>query len=388
MYLYLNEIIHRSFEKIHLFLKDGQLKSSICINNTQLSPKISFKNTTVGPIGLGGIRWWMYETSDDFVDDSVRLADGMTKKAALARLKLGGAKMVVRAWPYEKKDAKLYKFLGRCINAAEGHYFGGEDMGINEFDVQEITKYSPFVFGRPKDQGGSGNPKEYTKNSIFRSIEALLEFLNLTFEESSFIVQGIGSVGWAVVEELYKRKAKKVVVSDVDARKISMALDAFPGIETSSPYDPAKPNIITTKMEIFQEGDIFVPCARGGILNEHSMRFLKFRGICGSANNQCLCDKEAGEKLHRKGIVYVPDFLANNGGLINVADELEPDGYNENRVNERIAKNYPLTKELLEKSRREKRPPVEIAIEMAEDFIEKNAERPPRAEKVIKIHNF
>ncbi len=389
----LSEITKKRFEELHIFLKNGQLKAAICVGDTRLSEeKFIFHNKNIepfGPSGLGGIRRWMYQTDAALIGDVLQLAyDGMALKSALAGLMLGGAKMVVKARPHEKKNEDFYQFVGECINILKGAYIGGEDMNISPEDVQKISKYTPYVVGTPKEYGGSGDPSPYTKDSVFYSLEALLDYLGLYFEEASFVVQGIGHVGWGVLEELYRRKAKRIIISDTDTFKITRAAKKFQGIEIALPYDPQNPDIIrASKMDIATEADIFMPCGPGGILNIHSLPYLKFKGICGSANNQCR-DMLISGKLFEKEIVCIPDFLANNGGLINVSDELYKGGYNEERVKRHIEQNRYRAKWLLEKMDKEKRSPIEIAIELAEDFIEKKAKRPKRKEKIIKIHEF
>lgn len=376
------------FKELVLFTGSrGNVCASICVHNTALSNDIiEFENAWIyPPIGVGGIRRISYDSAKELIEDALKLAETMTYKIAFLSLPFGGAKMTVNIDDIPGK--KIRKFIGRAIQLLGGRYFGAEDMNTDADELAAILPYTSFLLGLPKDKGGSGDPSWQTRDSVLYSLEALLEFLNLDFQEDDyskirFFIQGVGAVGYKILDFLAGRRAK-ITISDIDSRKIRYAKRQFPAIE-----------IVPPGKEFEKEYDIFIPAAVGGIINPAAIPQFKFKGICGPANNQCFFHRECELLLKDKGIVYVPDFVANNGGIIGVVSELMPGGWQANKLWVRglIRGNYERTKDLLLRSARENKSAMGIALDIARQNIQKAEARSSREKwarrKIIRSFNM
>jgi leucine dehydrogenase len=301
--LVLEEIIAPGYEKIIKVTDERSgLKGIICIHNTTLGP------------ALGGTRIYPYPTFEAALTDVKRLAKGMTYKAALSDSATGGGKSVIIADPKRKSKEMLVSFA-EAINRLEGLYTGAEDVGCSLEDVTLISQITPYVVGVHNDKS-SGNPAPFTAWGTFRGIQSVCKKLFGTdaIEGKTVAIQGLGSVGSILAELLFWHGAK-LVVSDIDWEKT---------LRFAKKFD-AKACPIEDILQV--ECDILAPCALGGIINPQTIPSLKCRAIAGCANNQLLSDQDADDLL-RRGILYAPDFVINAGGLINVIQELEPQGYN------------------------------------------------------------
>lgn len=301
--LVLKEIPVDGYEKVVVATDERSgLKSIICIHNSTLGPT------------LGGTRIYPYPTFEAALTDAKRLARGMTYKSALAEAGLGGAKSVIICNPKKKTKEMLIAFA-EAVNRLEGLYTCAEDSGCTVQDVTFIGEHTPYVVGLGHEKS-SGNPSPFTAWGTFRGIQAVLQKLDGTssVEGKTVAVQGLGSVGAVLVEQLYWHGAK-LIISDIDWEKTQILAKKF-GAKACPSED-----ILTMPC------DILAPCAMGGVINPDTIPGLRCRGIAGCANNQLLSDNDA-EALKRLGILYAPDFVINAGGLINVAHELEVEGYN------------------------------------------------------------
>jgi leucine dehydrogenase len=288
---------------------------------------VAIHDTTFGP-ALGGARMYPYENEEDAILDVLRLSEGMSYKAAMAGLPLGGGKCVIIGNPRTDKRPALFHALGRAVNKLEGRYITAEDVGTTVEDLVEVSRTSDFVAGLPAEMGGGGDPSPWTALGVVRGMEACAEAAwgSADLSGKRVAIQGIGKVGYALAEMLHERGAT-LYVTDVNQRHLEQAareLGAFVvGLDA----------IYSTPC------DIFAPCALGAILNDVTIPQLTATIVAGSANNQ-LEEPRHGAMLVERGILYAPDYVINAGGLINVATELEPAGYDERLARERVLAIY------------------------------------------------
>ncbi len=345
--------IVRSIENLPEF-DDHELVAFIQDKATGLKAFIAIHDTALGP-AAGGTRFWKYSSEREALKDVLNLSRAMTYKCALAGVPFGGGKAVI----YEgQKTPALIRAYARLLKFFEKKFYTGEDVGISEKDVQEILKINKYVIGGPK---ASGDPSPWAALGVFYSMQAGLRFKNGSedIRNRKFAVKGLGKVGLELCR-LISLKGGKLYGADIDLLAIKKAKKLCPGITIISPLQ-----IHALKV------DVFSPCAMGADLNKKTIPELKCDLVCGGANNQ-LATKEDGKRLFRRNILYVPDYLANGGGLMNVVDELSPGGYNQNRVKNKIANIKRTVSLVLKRSAESNRPPGEIADELAESYFTKD----------------
>ena len=274
---------------------------------------IAIHSTALGP-ALGGARLWRYETSDQGVEDALRLARGMTFKAAAAGLSLGGGKGVICAPSGgpplgEARTALLHDF-GDLVADLDGRYITAEDVGTAPADMVEIATRTAHVTGLPTELGGSGDPSPFTALGVQAAMHAACaaSFGTREFGGRTVVIAGLGHVGERLARGLAEAGAQ-LTVSDIDPAKRAVAEEL--GADW---VDPAKAAV--------HECDVFSPCAVGGAIHAGNVEELRCRVVCGAANNQ-LADERLAERLAEWGILFAPDFIANAGGLINVYREVE-----------------------------------------------------------------
>lgn len=272
---------------------------------------IGIHNTLLGP-SLGGVRLWQYASDEAAALDVLRLSEGMTYKAAIAGLDLGGGKTVIMADGAEDDPAvrsARFRALGRFIEGLGGRYIGAEDVGTKPNDMIDIRQETAYVAGLPLERGGSGDPSPVTAYGVFRGIQALVEMLYNTSDLSGMrvAVQGLGKVGMALADHLLDAGA---VVIGADVNLDSVLVAHTKGVKVVEPH------------QIYdQVCEIFAPCALGASINDNTLMRLKCKIVAGAANNQ-LAEEHHAEALRELGIVYAVDYVINAGGLINVAQEV------------------------------------------------------------------
>lgn len=283
-------------------------------NATGLKAIIAVHNTVLGP-GLGGTRMWVYEDEKDAIRDALRLSRGMTYKAAVSGLNLGGAKAVIIGNPKTEKSEALFRKFGRFVENLNGKYITAEDVGTTTKDMEYIASETDHVVGLPEWMGGGGDPSPVTAFGTYMGIKASARHAwgSDSLSGKKVAVLGIGKVGYHLLEHLHKEGAK-LIVSDINEEALQKA---------SKEYGAT----VVGGNDIFgTDCDIFAPCALGAILNDTTIPQLKCSIIAGAANNQLANENVHGTQLTQKGISYAPDFVINAGGLINVYSEYT--GYN------------------------------------------------------------
>jgi leucine dehydrogenase len=262
---------------------------------------------TVDGHALGGCRFEPYDSADDALLDVKRLARAMTFKAAVAGLQMGGGKGVIAAEPDSPPDAYHRKLALRdfaeLVESFEGRYITAQDAGTSEDDIAYMARFTDHVAGRPKKDGGSGDPSPYTAHGVEVAIRASLRG---PLAGRHVIVIGLGHVGSKLAFRLRDAGAR-LTVSDIDPRKRAVANQL--GARWLEPHQA-----------MVAEADVLAPCALGGTLDPGTVARLAVSVVAGAANNQ-LSGDDTADALRERGIVWAPDFVANAGGLIAVADE-------------------------------------------------------------------
>jgi len=261
---------------------------------------IAVHSTARGP-AAGGTRFWNYRTQEEALEDVLRLSRGMTYKSALAELPLGGGKSVIIGDNKTADREKLFRAHGRFVDSLQGQYTTAEDVGTSPADMEYVLKETTYVAGL---NGRSGDPSPRTARGVFRAMQAAAKhrWSSDAIGGKTVAIQGCGSVGFHLAEEVHKAGAS-LVVTDVDREKVERVVSAF-GAAAISPE-----KIYSVR------ADIFAPCALGGILNDQTVPRLETEIVCGAANNQLL-EPRHGDLLEQRGILYAPDYAANAGGII------------------------------------------------------------------------
>jgi leucine dehydrogenase len=265
---------------------------------------IAVHSTALGP-ALGGVRFHPYPSEEAALKDVLRLARGMSYKAAAAGLALGGGKAVLIGDPRQATTGQLLSF-GRLVDTLGGRYITAADVGVTVRDIDIIASATPHVGGT---SSGSGDPSPVTAVGVFHAVRAVLSETvgGDDLRRRHIAVQGLGKVGAALVHLLAAAGAR-LTVSDVDASKVA-AIASETGAAIVEPDE-----ILATQC------DVLAPCALGPVFDDETVPLVRARGIAGGANNQ-LAHPRHGEQLHAMGVLYAPDYVANAGGLINIEDE-------------------------------------------------------------------
>ena len=302
--------------------------------DTGLKAIIGIHNTVLGP-ALGGTRMWQYNNEWEALNDVLRLSRGMTFKAAITGLNLGGGKAVIIGDAKTQKTPELMRNFGEFVHSLSGRYITAEDVGMATEDMDTVREVTPYVTGISKSKGGAGNPSPITAYGVFMGMKAAAKYKYGTdvLENKRVFVQGIGNVGEALVEHLTNEGAIVTIV-DINAERLQ---------EVSQKYDTS----IYKGIDIYsEEMDIYAPCALGATLNNETVYKLKADIVAGAANNQLADEHVHGTILRDRNIVYAPDFLINAGGIINVYAELE--NYNRKEIMRKTENIYNTTLEIFD----------------------------------------
>jgi leucine dehydrogenase len=313
---------------------------------------IAIHNTTLGP-ALGGTRFWNYASDREAVIDVLRLARGMTYKAAVAGLNLGGGKAVMIGDPKVKRREMLFRAHGRFVETLKGRYITAEDVGTSVEDMDYVHMETEYVTGLA---GRSGDPSPVTAYGTYRGIKAGAKHKLGTddLEGVTVAVQGVGHVGYYLCKDLAAEGAK-LIVTDIDEDRIKRVVDDFGA------------KAVSTEEIYAVEAEVFAPCALGAVVNDRTLENFKFQIIAGAANNQ-LAEERHGKALQEKGILYAPDYVINAGGLINVYGELN--GWTSERSRRKAGEIYDTLDQLFELAREEGLPTSEAADRLAERRIQ------------------
>lgn len=314
---------------------------------------IAIHDTTLGP-ACGGTRMWPYENEGDALTDALRLSQAMTYKSAAAGLHLGGGKGVIIGDPRAQKSEGMMRAYGRFVDTLNGRYLTTTDVGTTSRDLEFMRQETTHVTGLPVSLGGSGDTSIMTGFGLYMGMKACADHIwgNDGLHGKTVAVQGFGKVASKMCEHL-AAEGTRIVVTDVFDDALDRARDR--GFDVVPPDD-----IYTT------DCDIFSPCALGGVLNPQTIPQLRCRVVAGGANNQLLSHAD-GEELHRRGMLYAPDYIVNAGGVINVEAELGDAGYSEERAREMTGRIYEIMARVIGTSQAEEISTAAAAAHLAED---------------------
>ena len=310
---------------------------------------IAIHNTHLGP-AIGGTRYWAYPNKEAALNDALRLSRAMSYKCAVSGIPFGGGKAVVIAKKEEEKERQI-RSLAKQVNLLKGSFYTGEDVGVQKEDVVIMAKESEYIVGRP---GFAEDPSPYAAKGVKNAILEVVKHTKSLREQKgiSVYIKGAGKVG-ATLAQLLQDSKISIYICDIEAGKVEELKHRLPSVMGLSECD------VDTV-----DADIVAPCAMGNDITFKNVHKIKTKVICGAANNQ-LQNEELAEILHQRSVIYVPDFVANAGGLISVADELEKGGFNKDRVLARIDEIGRRVVEILNASLTRNKSPLKIANEMA-----------------------
>jgi glutamate dehydrogenase/leucine dehydrogenase len=323
----------------------------------------------------GGVRRSEYASLEDFLRDGLRLSLGMGRKCALADLWWGGGKAIIAAPALDMGGSEadrnlVYEEFGRFVTSLRGCYVTAEDAGTSPADMAVIHGHTRFATCIPHAVGGSGNPACMTASGVVRAMESALAFRGLGgLEGRKIAMQGAGSVGTEMVDQLFEKGAARVVVTDLSRERCENLQDRFPSdFLRAWESQPGDDSILE------EPADILCPNALGGVIGPKNIPSIRARIVCGAANNPLLDDARDAHMLAERGISYVPDYVANRMGIVACSNEhagnlpmdpfvvrhLEgPDGW-EHSI-------YNLTTRILARAQRESFSTIEAAEKLADD---------------------
>ncbi len=318
-------------------------------DKVRLKAIIAIHDTHLGP-ALGGCRMWPYSNEENAVTDALRLSRGMTYKAALAGLALGGGKSVIIGDPRHDKSLAMFEAMGRAVDRLNGAYIVAEDVGTTVGDMDMIATQTSHVTGV---SDGVGDPSPRTADGVFLAMRAACRHMRGrdSLAGLTVAVQGVGSVG-AKLCDLLQGDGARLIVADLNTEAVNRVVKA-----TGATVGDAE-------MLHAAEVDVYAPCALGGVINNQSIPQIRARTICGAANNQ-LAEEKHGEMLRQVGITYVPDYLANAGGLVEVGRSAL--GYGESEATAKREAIYDTVLEILRRADDTGVPTSEVADAMAEE---------------------
>ena len=322
---------------------------------TGLKAIIAIHDTTLGP-ALGGTRMWNYDCDNDAIIDVLRLSRGMTFKAAITGLSLGGGKAVIIGDSSTLKTEALMRKFGEYVNSLGGKYITAEDVGMSASDMVHVKKETDFVTGIPVEMGGGGDPSPVTAFGVYMGMKASAKYKwgSDDLNAKKILVQGVGHVGENLVKHLTEEGAD-VFINDINVANLKRVSEFYncQTVEGNLIYD--------------LDVDIYSPCALGATINDATIEQFKCEIVAGAANNQLLNEDKHATMLQENGILYAPDFLINAGGLINVYSEIN--GYDREKAIAQTRKIYDTTLEIFSKSEEENITTHQAALKLATERI-------------------
>ena len=298
---------------------------------------VAIHSTALGP-SLGGTRFRPYPTVAEALADVLRLSKAMSYKAAMAGLDQGGGKAVIIGDPADLRSPALLEDYAAFLDTFGGRYVTAEDVGTTQADMDELGKHTRFVAGRSVGAGGSGDPSPVTSYGVYRAIQATASVLWGTdsLAGRTIAISGVGKVG-GTLADLAAADGATLVVADVDEEAVTRCVDELGA--TAVGIDAIHRT----------ECDLFAPCALGGAINDKTVLELACQAVVGAANNQ-LSRRELATVLRNRGIAYVPDYVANAGGIINIA--YEQGGYDPVAAREHVGRIFDEVTNLFEEAAR------------------------------------
>ncbi len=317
---------------------------------------IAVYSTALGP-ALGGTRFYPYADEAAALEDVLKLSRAMAYKAACAGIDLGGGKAVILGDPTRDKTEALLRAYGRFVQALGGRYYTACDVGTYVQDMDVIAKETDYATGRSPEQGGAGDSAVLTAFGVYQAMRAAAQHAwgSPSLSGRRVAVEGVGKVGSHLVEHLLADGAA-VLVSDVDPAAVARARGL-------GPVETADVDALRTA-----DCDVYAPCALGASVTDELVPVLQARVVCGAANNQ-LAHPGLEKALADRGVLFTPDYVANAGGLVQVADEAlhaHSGGFRFERAQAQAARIFDTTLRIFELAEQEGVPPLGAADRLAE----------------------
>lgn len=336
---------------------DGQARHEQVVfcadDRSGLRAIIAIYSTALGP-GLGGTRFYPYESEQAALSDVLNLSRAMAYKNALAGLDLGGGKAVIIGDPATDKSEALLRAYGRFVQSLGGRYYTACDVGTYSEDMDVVAKECSFVTGRTLAHGGAGDSSILTAYGVFQGMRAAASHTYGTpsLRGRRVGVEGVGKVGHRLVELLLDDGAE-VVICDVSEQAVERTRTWHPQVDVVADAAALK----------IADIDVYSPCALGGALDDETVAGLRAVIVCGGANNQ-LAHTGVEKQLAERGILYAPDYVVNSGGVIQVADEIE--GFDMDRARAKATQIFDTTLKIFSMAEEEGVPPAVAADRLAE----------------------
>jgi leucine dehydrogenase len=305
---------------------------------------VAVHSTVLGP-AFGGCRMWPYRDDAEALTDALRLSRGMTYKAAICELPYGGGKSVILGDPRQAKTPALLRAMGQVVDRLGGRYIIADDIGTTLADLRVMREVTAHTAAATL---AAGQPLPVTAYGVFQAIRAAVEHAlgRHDLEGLRVAVQGLGAVGLPLCRYLADAGAA-LVVTDLDQARVAGAARAFDAM-------PVEPDAIYA-----QPVEVFAPCALGAVLNDRTVPLLGARIVCGGANNQ-LAEACHAAALAARGILFVPDYIANAGGVIDFHQERIGDDAPD-AVLGAVARIHAITSDVLEGAARAGETPLQVA---------------------------
>jgi len=335
---------------------DHELVHCVTDRQSGLKAIVAVHSTHLGP-GAGGVRFWHYAAAGEALADALRLSRGMSFKNAMAGLPLGGGKAVILAREGRAKTPEMLGAFGRAVEGLGGRYVTAEDVGMTVADLVEISRHTRFVAGLPVAEGAvGGDPGPHTSYGVYLGVRAAVrrKLGRDSLAGLHIAIQGAGSVASGLARRAAADGAR-ISVADIDRERARRLADEVGGATVDAG------EIMTL------EADVLSPNALGAILGEASIPALNVPIVAGGANNQ-LATAADGDRIHRRGILYAPDYVINAGGIINVSTEFLKDG-DHDTVRRRIEAIPDRLDEIWSESEATGRNPAAVADDMAQRLI-------------------
>lgn len=309
---------------------------------------LALHDTSAGP-AFGGIRRFSYASEKSALLDCLRLALSMSHKCALAGVRGGGGKVVILDRP-DLDLERAYRHLGARVERMGGRFYTGPDVGTGEEELGWVTATTRYA--TRTDDLGPGDLAEATCMGTFAGVSAGLRSLygEEDWAQRTIVVQGLGKAGRGMAR-LFAERGARVLAADLEADRVQRAVDDL-GVERLEPGS-----------EYEVEADVFCPCAMGGVLHDLTIQRLGAKIVAGAANN-VLAKARHGDRLHERGILYVPDFVINAGALIRGATfHLDGTPASNEEILGRVGE---VAREILCRALEEDAPPARVAVDEAE----------------------
>jgi len=262
---------------------------------------------------FGATRIHSYKDDNDAINDALRLAKLMSYKSAMAELPYGGAKAVITQID---KSKEAFRDYGSIVDTLRGLFVTGADVGVSVDDVKQMRRSSNYIVGT------TSNPVRYTVEGVCIALDETIHEVGARKNELTIAIQGIGATGSGILESIHPH-VKKIYITDVDEKKLTK-YKGFDNVE-----------IVSSDSLLCLPVDVLMPCALAHSINKKTIKSLQTKMIVGSANNQ-LESEEMAFILHKKNILYAPDYVVNAGGLIAVTDEYVHSNHRIRRIQKKL----------------------------------------------------